>query len=296
MSVGKTRFRAALLLGVVMAVTAFAAGCGPSASSPSASSVSSASPESASERAQAILGRAPTGLAKTIVDRGDVVVAVDADYAPQSALDSNTGKPVGFDVDVAEQVGRILGLSVRFRTAVVELIPAGLKADDYDVAIDSIPATDSSEKAPDLTDPYYYTQGQIFAPTGGVPITSATDLAGKTVGVGSDTVFYPWLKGNTEAVVKMYVTDAEALEDLADGKLDFVMTASQTGQQAIKSGQPIEPSGNPLFYEDLAFAVKGREADWLALLDHSIRQMHQDGTLTAMSKKWFDGLDLTVKR
>ena len=296
MSVGKTRFRVALLLGVVTAVTAFAAGCGPSGSGPSASSVSSASPASASERAQAILGRAPTGLAETIVARGEVVVAVDADYAPQSALDSKTGKPVGFDVDVAEQVGRILGLSVRFRTAVLEMIPVGLKADDYDVAVDSIPAADPGETVMELTDPYYYTQGQIFVTKGGMQITSAADLAGKTVGVGSGTVFYPWLKENTEAAVKMFETDAAALQDLADGKLDFVMTASQTGQQAIQSGEPIEPSGNPLYYEDLAFAIKRGESDWLALLDHAVQQMHRDGALTTMSKKWFDGLDLTVKQ
>ena len=295
MSVGKTRFPAVLLLGVVTAVAAFAAGCSLSGSSPSASSSSSASPESAAERAQAILGHAPTGLAKTIVDRGAVAVAVDADYAPQSSLDPKTGRPVGFDVDVAEQVAEILGLSVRFRTAVVEMIPTGLKADSYDVAIDSIPAADPSEKALDLTDPYYYTQGQIFVAKGGAQISSVADLAGRTVGVGSNTVFYSWLKENTEAVVKMYVTDAEALQDLADGKLHFVMTASQTGQQASQSGQPIEPSGKPLYYEDLAFAVKRREADWLALLNYSVQQMHQDGVLTTMSKKWFDGIDLTVK-
>lgn len=294
MSVGKTQFPAVLLLGVVIAVTAFTAGCSLSGNSPNASS-SSPLPASAADRARAILGHAPTGLAKAVVDRGSVIVAVDADYPPQSSLDQKTDKPVGFDVDVAEQVGKILGLTVLFRTAVREMIPADLRRNKYDVAIDSVAITDQSEKILGLTDPYYYTIGQIFVAKGGVQITSPADLAGRHVGVGAATVFFPWLKENTESVVKMYATDTEALQDLADGKLDFVMTAGQIGQHAIRSGQPLEFSGKPLFHERLAFATKQEEADWLALLDYSVRQLHKDGALTTMSKEWFDGIDLTVK-
>lgn len=294
MSASKIRFPAVLLLGLVIATTALAAGCSVSASGSDASG-GSPSPESPASRAQAILGHEPTGLAKSIVDRGSVVVGVDADYPPQSSLDEETGEPVGFDVDVAEQVGKILGLTVRFKTAVWEMIPVDLRRDKYDVAIDSVAITDQSERVLSLTDPYYYTIGQIFVAKGGVQITGPADLAGRSVGVGAATVFYPWLKENTEAVVEMYETDAEALKDLADGKLDFVMTAGQVGQEAIQSGQPIEFSGKPLSYEHLAFATKKEEADWLELLNHSIRQLRKDGALEAMSRKWFGGVDITAK-
>ena len=43
-------------------------------------------------------------------------------------------------------------------------------------------------------------------------------------------------------------------------------------------------------------AIKKGEADWLALLDYAVPQMHTDGSLTAMSKQWYNGLDLTVKQ
>jgi len=35
--------------------------------------------------------------------------------------------------------------------------------------------------------------------------------------------------------------------------------------------------------------------DWLAMLDYSIIGMREDGTLTELSKKWYNGLDLTVR-
>jgi ABC-type amino acid transport substrate-binding protein len=294
MSLGKVFCPAALLAGIVVAAMALAAGCSLSGNGSHAVS-SSTLPESAAARAQAILGHAPTGLARKIVDRGSVVVAIDADYPPQSSLDPKSGKPVGFDVDVAEQMGKLLGLTVQFKTAVLQMIPADLQRNKYDVAVDSVAVTSENEKAMGLTEPYYYTVGQIFVPKGGMQITGPADLAGKTVGVGADTVFYPWLKKNTQAVVKMFATDAEALQDLADGKLDFVMTATQLGQQAIQSGQPLGLSGKPLYFEDLSFATSKGEADWLTLLDYSVRQLHKDGALTTMSKQWFNGADLTVK-
>ena len=96
--------------------------------------------------------------------------------------------------------------------------------------------------------------------------------------------------------MKTYTTDADAFPDLANGNLDFVMTAGPTGQQAILAGQPFEFSGKPLYYEDLAFALKQGEADWLAMLNYTVQTMHSDGSLTAMIKQWYNGMDLTVKQ
>ncbi len=74
------------------------------------------------------------------------------------------------------------------------------------------------------------------------------------------------------------------------------MTAGPTGQQAISQGQPFDFSGAPLYYEDLSFAIKKGETDWLAMLNYAVTKMHEDGSLTAMSEKWYNGLDLTVKQ
>ncbi len=294
MSAGKTRFLLVLLLGVLIAVTAFAAGCSLSGSSPNASD-SSSPPASAAERALAILGHAPTGLAKTVLDRGTVIVATDADYAPQSSIDKDTGELVGFDIDVARRMGEILGLTVEFRTVPWESVIPGLRAGKSDVSIGSMAITEEREKTVDFTEPYYYSSGQVFVRKGGTQIAGGDDLAGKAVGVVAATTYYDWLKANTTADVKTYTAAADAFSDLRNGNLDFVMIAGSTGQQAITEGEPLEFSGPPMFYEDLSFATKRGEADWLAILDYSVQQMHKGGALSTISKKWFDGTDLTVK-
>lgn len=280
---------------VLLAVTAlFAFGaCGDDTEEPAADET--ALTGTAAERAAEILGREPTGVAREIVERGTVIVANDANYAPQSSIDEATGELVGFDVDVARKVGEILGLKVEFENPAWETIPAGLNQGRFDVSIGSMTRTEERDKTVDFTEPYYYTSGQVFVKEGGPQIDGVEDLAGKTVGVGAATTYYDFLKAESEAEVKTYTTDADAFPDLRNGNLDFVMTAGPTGQQAILEGQPFEFSGPPLYYEDLCFAVAEGETDWLALLNYAIAQMHEDGSLTEMSKKWYNGLDLTVK-
>ena len=293
---GKTYMLAAVLLVAVIALAGVVAACGSSTDSSSSASASSAAATTPIDIATKVLGHAPAGLAKTIVDRGSVIVANDANYPPQSSVDQATGKLVGFDVDVANKMGELLGLTVDFKNPAWETIPAGLQQGKYDVSIGSMTITPERQKVLAFTDPYYYTSGQIFVKKGGPQITGVADLAGKKVGVGAATTYYDYLKKNTKAIVKTYTTDADAFPDLANGNLDFVMTAGPTGQQAILSGQPFEFSGKPLYYEDLAMALKLDEADWLAMLNYTVQTMHSDGSLTAMSKQWYNGMDLTVKQ
>jgi polar amino acid transport system substrate-binding protein len=293
---GKTYILAAALLIVIVAIAGIAAACGSSSSGSSSSASASAAATSPMDIATKILGHAPTGLAATIVNRGSVIVANDANYPPQSSVDQATGKLVGFDVDVANKMGQLLGLKVDFKNPAWETIPAGLQQGKYDVSIGSMTITPERQKVLAFTDPYYYTSGQIFVKKGGPQITGPADLAGKKVGVGAATTYYDYLKKNTKAIVKTYTTDADAFPDLANGNLDFVMTAGPTGQQAILAGQPFEFSGKPLYYEDLAMALKLGEPDWLAMLNYTVQTMHADGSLTAMSKQWYNGMDLTVKQ
>jgi polar amino acid transport system substrate-binding protein len=290
----KTHIVVAVLLVALVGMMAFAIGCGSSSSSSSSSPTAPSG--SAMDRATAILGHAPTGLAKTIVDRGTIVVANDANYAPQSSVDPATKQVVGFDVDVAKGMAEMLGLGITWKHPNWDTIPAGLQGGLYDVSIGSMTITTERQKTLDFTDPYYYTSGQVFVKKGGPQIASPADLNGKKVGVGASTTYYDYLKKNTSAIVKTYPTDLDAVPDLLNGNLDFWMTAGPTGQQAILQGKAIEFSGKPLYYEDLAMAVKKGETDLVNMLSYTVQQMHKDGSLTAMSKKWYNGIDLTVKQ
>jgi len=297
---GKIYIVVAVLLVALVGMMGLAIGCGSSSSgggsTPSATASAGGLTGSALDRATTILGHAPTGLAKTIVDRGSIVIANDPNYAPQSSIDPTTKQLVGFDVDVAKATAEMLGLGIVWKHPAWETISAGLQTGIFDVSIGSMTITPERLKDRAFTDPYYYTSGQVFVKKGGTQITGPADLAGKSVGVGAQTTYYDYLKKNTKANVKTYTTDLDAVPDLLNGNLDFWMTAGPTGQQAILQGKAIEFSGKPLYYEDLAFAIKLGEPDFVALCNYCIQTMHKNGALTAMSKQWYNGIDLTVKQ
>jgi polar amino acid transport system substrate-binding protein len=270
------------LLVVALAAGLVASGCGTKKAATTGSKIEQA------------IGHAPTGLAQTIATKGQIVIADDSNYAPQSFIDKATNTLKGFDVDVGKKMTELLGLTPKFVNPAWDSVIPGLQSGKWDVSIGSMTITPTRAKQVDFTDPYYYTQGQLIVRTGSPQITSLADLKGKTIGVGTDTTYLFYLQAVGGINIKTYTTDLDAFPDLKNGRLDAVMTADLTASQAIASGQPFELSGDPLYYEPLAFAINKGQPDVLAALNYAIRTMHSDGSLTAFSKTWYHGFDVTL--
>jgi len=281
----------ALVLVALVAVV-LVAGCGSSNNSTSPSASASNAPLTPTDSFTKILGHAPTGEAATIAQRGQMVVVDDANYPPQSYI-NKSGTLIGFDVDVAKQVGKVLGIPVKIITAQWDSIPTGLNVDRFDVSIGSMTITKEREKALSFSSPYYYTQGQLIVKTGSPMLTSTKAMKGKSIGVGTQTTYFYYLDKAGGIKVKAYDTDASTFPDLKNGRLDGVMTADLTAAQAISSGYPFVFSGKPYYYEPLAFATKKGETDWVTLLTYAVDTMHKDGSLSTMAKKWYHGFDPT---
>jgi polar amino acid transport system substrate-binding protein len=299
-----------LVVVLVLAFALVAASCGSSSNSSSNSTASASASTAGMITGQLtgtpeanftqILGHAPTGLAEKIAQRGYIIVANDPNYAPQSYVDPTTKKLIGFDVDTATTMAKILNLKIKWVHPAWETIPSALNLGQFDVSIGSMTDTKDREKAVSFTQPYYYTPAQVFVKKGGPQISGPQDLNGHTVGVGAGTTYYSYLKKYTKAIVKTYTTDLEALPDLLNGNLEFFMTAAPTGLGAINDGKPIEFSGKPVYFEALCFATALNQPDLIALFNYALTNMHKvpsgatESLLTTMSKKWYNGVDLTV--
>ncbi len=247
-----------------------------------------------------------------VMAAGKLVVSTDPNYAPQSFL-NDAGELDGFDIAVAKEVAKRLGVTVEFVTPDWDLITAGSWGGRWDLSIGSMTITEDRQAVLWFTDPYYYTPAAFAVHKDNTTITKPEDLSGKTVGVGSATTYEAYLNNQLKIVgetpvypapsgitVKPYSTDAEAIQDLALGdgvRLDGVMSALPTIQQAIDGGQPLKVVGNPAYYEPLAFALdktRGPSDALIAKLNEIIKSMHEDGTLSALSIKWY-GVDITKK-
>lgn len=299
------------LLGAVAIVAAACSSGGGATASPSAAASTAPSQAAASESPSAAASATPIpgGLLATIMSRGKIIVSTDPNYAPQS-FQKPDGSYEGFDIDVATEIAKRLGVKVEFTTPAWAAITAGGWGGRWDISVGSMTITSDRQKILDFSPPYYFTPAQMATYTDS-GITSLADLAGKTVCAGESTTYLDWLQGKkldfgtlsptttppagVTAVTQK--TDADCAQLWAAGRHDFQgwLSAGPTVQSAIDQGQPVVKIGDPVYFEPLAVAVdKGgpNDSDFMPLLKSIVDAMHADGTLTQFSMKWYK-LDLT---
>ena len=256
-------------------------------------------------------------LLAAIEERGVLNVSTDPAYPPASSLNEKTGKYEGFDIDVATEIATRLGVDVAFKDKAWDLITAGNWNGRWDISVGSMTITPERSEVLHFSPPYYYTPAVIAVHNDNTSITDVAGLDGKSIGVGVATTYDTYLQntlsiqdedGNVETIespvtdpnVRTYETDAFALEDLALGdgtRLDAAISARPIIQGAIDADSAIKIVGTALYYEPLSVAIdRGSQLDPASLLERIseiVDELHEDGTLTELSQKWF-GTDYSV--
>lgn len=251
-----------------------------------------------------------------VCDAGELVVSTDPAYPPQSSLNEETQEYEGFDIDVATEIATRLGVEVAWEAPAWDVITAGSWNGRWDMSVGSMTPTNDRQEVLYFTQPYYYTPAVVVVHEDNTTINDlTTDLDGKKIGVCSGCTYEQFLDGSLaiegftfdfivdDAKISGYDTDTTALQDLAVGdgaRLDAAITSVTTAQGDIDAGAPTKIVGEPVFYEPLAVGFdKSSELDATALseaVDAIVAEMHSDGTLSELSKKWYGGIDLTVQQ
>ena len=250
-------------------------------------------------------------LAKVLAE-GVIRVSTDPNYAPQSLLKPD-GTFEGFDIETATEIAERLGVEIEFVTPEWDAITAGNWGDQWDMSVGSMTITTPRAEVLYFSSGYYFTPAQ-FAARAGADIDSLDDIAGKTVCVGTATTYELYLNGEDVGIPQEFInvpppegvtvvplsTDAECAQAIQAGReeFDIFLTSGTVIDQAIANNIDVVKVGEPVFVENLAAAFdKNSSLDSSGLRDkvsEIIDGMHADGTLSASSKNWFDGVDLSV--
>ncbi|MBU8910788.1 MAG: transporter substrate-binding domain-containing protein [Desulfobacterales bacterium] len=254
-------------------------------------------------------GMAQKSVLEEILGAKTIVVSTDANYAPQSFL-NDKGELEGFDISVAKEVAKRLGVKVKFITPDWDLITAGKWGKRWDVSIGSMTPTAERKHALLFTIPYYSSPAQFAVHKNNTTIATLADLKGKKIGVATETTNERYLEKNLSiedvkivyqdwkpGKIKTYPTDANHIEDLSLGdgaRLDAIFTSRQTLAEAISSGCgngcPIKMLGEPTYYEPLSFALDKSRVNSQTLVDklnEILKSMYDDGTLVKLSEKFY---------
>lgn len=222
---------------------------------------------------------------------GTIRIATEGAFPPFNLLKGN--QLTGFEVDLANEIAKTMGVKVQWVTQPFDNLLIGLNQDRYDFVIASHGITPERARAVDFTRPHYCTGGAIVSRPGG-PKTAA-DLRGKTVAVQVGTTYLQ----NVQKVpgvgsVKTFPKDTDAQAALLAGRTDAWVGDKFTGLDLVKAQKGKLVQGDLLFNERIAMAVRKGNASLLKELNASLDKVLNNGTYVKVSNGYF-GQDIRCR-
>jgi len=212
-------------------------------------------------------------------------VGTDATFPPFEY--SENGKRVGFDVELIEAIGKVLGRPIEWTEIDFKGLVPGLIANRFDVAASAIYITDERAKVVDFTDSYYPGGLVIMTKTGNTAIKGPDDLAGKKVSVQVGTKSVGYLKDKYPNIERVEVEKNQEMFELVEsGRADAAVTGKPAAKVYAKARgtlQVVEPS---LTVEEYAFALRKDEGDLIKQFNAALKTLKADGTYDKLVAKY----------
>lgn len=171
---------------------------------------------------------APASRLDAVLTAGVLRVGMTGDYKPFTYFNPATNAFEGIDVDLAQSLGKAMGVKVEFVKTSWPTLMADLKADKYDVGMGGISITMDRQKVAFFTDPVMR--------DGKTPITrcenkerfqtlAAIDQPGVRLIVNPGGTNERFARENTRAAsITVHPDNVTIFQQIIDGKADLMMT------------------------------------------------------------------------
>ncbi|MDO9618728.1 MAG: cystine ABC transporter substrate-binding protein [Pseudomonas sp.] len=224
-----------------------------------------------------------------IQQRGAINVGLEGTYPPFNFQDES-GKLTGFEVEFAQALAKELGVKAEFQPTKWDGILAALESSRLDVVVNQVTISEERKKKYDFSAPYTVSGIQVLTRKGQQgQFSKPADLSGKKVGVVLGTNYEQWLKDNVPgADIRTYDDDATRNQDVRVGRIDAILGDRLAAFELIaKTGDSLAVAGEPFAPQQAGIALRKGNPELLAAIDKAIAKLRADGTLAAISQKWF---------
>jgi polar amino acid transport system substrate-binding protein len=236
------------------------------------------------------LAAAPAAAVTTdeIISRGKVIVAIDTTTAPYGMVDTNM-QPSGFDIDVANLVGKALGVPVEFVTVTSPGRIPSLLTNRVDMVISIFSITAERALQIAFSIPYAGQSSVVLAPKS-VPIEGPEDLVGLKVGVtrgtGEDGLLTAQAEKTPGIEILRFDDYASISQAMLSGQID-AMGGGDYGDMYLQKSAKGEDFELKYILKSFYFGIGVRKdsPELLQWLNTFIFTLKSDGTLEALSQK-----------
>ncbi len=237
---------------------------------------------------------AATGGSTGLPDLGGRAISIgtDSTYPPFESVDAATNEIVGFDVDLMNEIAKLINIKPEFQTAAFDTIFTALQSKQYDAVMSAATITEERRQIVDFSDPYIEV-GQLVVVANDSSVASYTDLAGlAAVGVQTGTT------GETAALEEGKVPDANlkryqtidlAFADLANGAVDAVVADGPTVGNYIAQPQysgKLKIAGDAFTTESYGIAVPKGDTELLSAINAAIAELKSKGVIDQLKEKY----------
>ena len=220
-------------------------------------------------------------------DKKVLKVGTDATWPPMEFIKDQ--QIVGFDIDFINAVAREGGFEVKIVNAAWDGIFASLDAGEFDMVISSVTISDERKKTMDFSTPYL-NAGQIMVVRKDTEAKTLADFAGKQAGAQIGTTGAAEIKKNSAVKLKTYDEIGLAIADLANGRVDVVVTDTPTAANFVLQNEKYKSSlklaGTPFTSEFYGIAVKKGNKEVLDLVNKGIEKLLVSGEIKKLEEKW----------
>lgn len=284
----KRKISLVAVLACVIGVLSFAlVGCGgSSSSSTSASSASDSASTSSASTASTASG------SYALVKDGKLTCISETGFAPFEYIDvtSNSSEPIGYDIDVANEVAKRLGLTCEFLPSqdFDTLLPTIAQGGKADIAIAGITIQPDRAKTVDFTDPYYSSNLAVIVKKGSSETLKTLDAADKKVACQTGTTGNDWIKESLPNV-----TDPVALSEVSaglngvvSGMYDAYVIDLPVAEKNLGSYADLTILEKIATGEEYGIAVSKDNSELTKAINGVLAEMKSDGTLAKFEAKW----------
>lgn len=228
-----------------------------------------------------------------VLDSGKFILGLDATFKPMGFTDEND-QIVGFDIDVAQEVCKRLGVELVKQPIDWDTKEADLDAGKIDCIWNGMSINASRQEVMNLSEAYME-NAMVFVVANGSAIASQADLDGKTVAVQSGSTAQDILRESGLNVAETALaTNVECLQQLELNLVDTVFMDSVVANYEIKeSGKDYVILPDGLEEEEYAIGFRKNDCALRDKVQSILSEMKADGTLGEISTNWF-GSDITT--
>lgn len=236
-----------------------------------------------------------TATAEAPAQARKIVIGLDDNFPPMGFRDEKN-QLVGFDIDLAREATKRLGIEAEFKPIDWSAKEAELHGKRVDVLWNGLTITEERKKHINFTKPYMANH-QIIVVAQSSDIQTKADLAGQVVGAQEGSSAIDAIQKDTEVFesfkeLKTFGDNVTALMDLSAGRLHAVVLDEVVGRYlADKREGEYRILEENFGTEDYGVGVHLEDKELHAQLDKVLDEMKQDGSAGRIATEWF-GADI----